>query len=319
MREALQVEGDSEVNSPAAITYPGLSASVISDPAWTKEKVRTRASSKLSRVTRRRTSKRSPSLKGRVAPTRTDALQQNILQKLFLTSRKRFVRIAYRILESNEDAEDAVQDAFVCACRHFGKFEGRSALTTWLTRIVMNAALMARRKRKNTRCSFHEMDEAMSSFAETAPDTQPNPELAYSRAESFESLNALLDKMNPLLREALTMTYYHERSIGEASSALGIPAGTYKARLFRAKRHLKDQAQRSLVATIRRAAQSPFSVDKVAFQALFRKAGGDLVSRNGVLMNQPTVPLSRVRGAKCQTTLDLLATTPQLGYGSDAA
>jgi RNA polymerase sigma-70 factor, ECF subfamily len=239
VKEALQVEWDSEMNSPTAITYPGLPASVISDPAWTKEKVRTRASSNLSRVTRRRTSKRSSSLKGRVAPTRTDALQQNILQELFLTSRKRFVRIAYRILENNEDAEDAVQDAFVSACRHFGKFEGRCSLTTWLTRIVMNAALMARRKRKNTRCSFHEMDAAMSPFAETVPDTQPNPELAYSRAESYEILEAHLKELNPLLREAVVRTYYDELSITEASSAVGVPLGTYKARLFRGRRLLQ--------------------------------------------------------------------------------
>ena len=125
MREALQVESDSEMNSLTAITYPGLSPSVISDPACTNDKVRNRTSFSPSRVTRRQTSKRSPSLKSGVAPTRTDALQQNILQELFLTSRKRFVRIAYRILENNEDAEDAVQDAFVSSCRHFAKFEGR--------------------------------------------------------------------------------------------------------------------------------------------------------------------------------------------------
>ena len=243
MREALQVEWDSEMNSPTAITYPGLPASVISDPAWTKEKVRTRTSSNLSRVTRRRTSKRSPSLKGRVAaPTRSDGLQQNILQELCLTSRKRFVRIAYRILGNNEDSEDAVQDAFVSACRHFGKFEGRSALTTWLTRIVMNAALMARRKRKNARCSLHEMDEATLSFAETAPDTQPNPELAYSRAESYEILEAHLKELNPLLREAVVTTYYDELSVSEASSAVGVPPGTYKARLFRGRRLLQKRA-----------------------------------------------------------------------------
>jgi len=60
-------------------------------------------------------------------------------------------RVALRRLRNVEDAEDAVQDAFVSACRHFGKFEGRCALTTWLILIVMNAALMARRKRRNTR------------------------------------------------------------------------------------------------------------------------------------------------------------------------
>jgi RNA polymerase sigma-70 factor, ECF subfamily len=230
------------MSSSTAITYPDPSTSVMLDPDWTKEKVRTRASSRVSRVTRRRTSKRSPNLKGRVAPSRTDALQENILQELFLTSRKRFVRIAYRILGNNEDAEDAVQDAFVSACRHFGKFEGRSALATWLTRIVMNAALMARRKRKKARCSFHEMDEPMSSFAERAPDTQPNPELAYSRAESYEILETHLKELNPLLREAVVTTYYDELSVAEASSAIGVPAGTYKARLFRGRRFLQQLA-----------------------------------------------------------------------------
>jgi hypothetical protein len=70
----------------------------------------------------------------------------------------------------------------------------------------MNAALMARRKRKNTRCSFHEMDTEMSSFAETVPDTQPNPELAYSRSESYEILEVHLKELNPRLRETGTAT-----------------------------------------------------------------------------------------------------------------
>jgi RNA polymerase sigma-70 factor (ECF subfamily) len=241
MMEAPQVEWDSEMNSPTAITYPDLPSSVIPDPVWAKEKLRTRSSSSLSRVTRRRTS-RSPSLKGRIAPFQSEGLQQNILQEFFLTSRKRFVRIAYRILGNKEDAEDSVQDAFVSACRHFCKFEGRCALTTWLTRIVMNAALMALRKRKNTHRSFYEMDAAMSSFVESVPDTQPNPELACSRTESYEFLEVHLNKLNPLLREAVVTTYYDELSVTQASSAIGVSLGTYKARLFRGRRLLQQRA-----------------------------------------------------------------------------
>jgi RNA polymerase sigma factor (sigma-70 family) len=86
------------------------------------------------------------------------------------------------------------------------------------------------------------MDAAMSSFAETAPDTRPNPELAYSRAESYEILEAHLKELNPLLREAVVMTYYAELSVTEASSALGVPPGTYKARLFRGRRLLQERA-----------------------------------------------------------------------------
>ena len=230
------------MSCPTTISYPGLPANVVSDHPRAKEKVRTRASSSLSRVTIRRTSDKSPSLKGRVAGTRSDGLQQNILQELFLTSRKRFVRIAYRILGNIEDAEDAVQDAFVSVCRHFGKFEGRSALTTWVTCIVMNAALMARRKRKNMRSYFHGMDAAMSSFAETVPDAQPNPERAYSRAESYEILDVHLKELDPILHEAVVTTYYDELSVVEASSAVGVSLGTYKARLFRGRRLLRERA-----------------------------------------------------------------------------
>jgi RNA polymerase sigma-70 factor, ECF subfamily len=156
---------------------------------------------------------------------------------------KEFIRIAYRILRNKEDAEDAVQDAFLSACRHLREFKGRSALTTWFTRIVMNAALMVRRKRKNAApWSFHEMDAAMSSFAETAPDTGPNPELAYSRAESYEILDTHLKELDPLLREAVVTTYYDELSVTEASSVVGVRPGTYKARLFRGRRLLQERA-----------------------------------------------------------------------------
>jgi len=244
MKEALQVERDSEMNSPTAITYPGLPASVMSGPARTKEKVRTRGSSNPSRVTRRRRSKRSPDLKGGVVPPRMDALQQNILQELFLTSRKRFVGIAYRILRNKEDAEDAVQDAFVSASRHLREFEGRSALTTWFTRIVMNAALMVRRKRKNAApLASHETDATMSVFTETVADIQPNPEQAYSQTESFEILETRLKKLNPRLREAVSMAYRDELSGTEASVALGISLTTYKARLFRGRRLLQASVQ----------------------------------------------------------------------------
>jgi RNA polymerase sigma factor (sigma-70 family) len=88
------------------------------------------------------------------------------------------------------------------------------------------------------------MDAAISAFAETASDIQPNPELTYSRAESHEILKAHLKELNPLLREAVVTTYYDELSVTEASSALGVPPGTYKARLFRGRRLLQQRAIR---------------------------------------------------------------------------
>jgi RNA polymerase sigma factor (sigma-70 family) len=113
------------------------------------------------------------------------------------------VRVAYRILGNNDDAEDAVQDAFLSASRYLCGFEGRSALTTWFTRIVVNAALMIRRKSENRALRpLHEFGAGDSVLVETPPDAQPNPESAYLQAESFEFVDALFWKLNPLLREA---------------------------------------------------------------------------------------------------------------------
>lgn len=73
----------------------------------------------------------------------TDAFEE-----MFVASRKQFVAMAYSVLRNTEDAEDAVQNAFISGYLHLRMFQGRSALKTWFTRVVLNAALMIRRKRK---------------------------------------------------------------------------------------------------------------------------------------------------------------------------
>src|SRR3984957_1574519 len=79
---------------------------------------------------------------------REDFPRNGALEDIFAASHNRFVAVAQSILRNREDAEDAVQEAFLSAYRHWRSFEGRSALRTWLTRIVLNAALMIQRKRK---------------------------------------------------------------------------------------------------------------------------------------------------------------------------
>jgi RNA polymerase sigma-70 factor (ECF subfamily) len=192
------------------------------------------------------------------------------LQEMFLASRPKFVGMAYSILRNKEDAEDAVQDAVLSAYVHLRNFEGRSAFTTWFTRIVLNAALMILRKRTNSRIdSLPEPSTAdQIPWTERIPASQPDPEMVCAEGETFQLIDALLAKMNPVLRQAFTMTYYHEMSSREACVLLNVSTGTFKSRLFRARRHLMHLAQRSLVVPIRRAAQSPFSFDKVHFEPL---------------------------------------------------
>src|ERR1700722_940533 len=83
-----------------------------------------------------------------VAETRAEVVGKEVFEKMFMASRPKFVAMARAILRNREDAEDAVQNAYLSAYLHLRSFEGRSALKTWFTRIVMNAALMIQRKRK---------------------------------------------------------------------------------------------------------------------------------------------------------------------------
>jgi RNA polymerase sigma-70 factor (ECF subfamily) len=189
---------------------------------------------------------------------------------MFLASRPKFVGIAYSILRNKQDAEDAVQDAFLSAYVHLRNFEGRSAFTTWFTRIVLNASLMILRKRTNSRTDSLPDSSASGeiSWTERIPASQPDPEMVSAERETFQLIDVLLRKMSPALRQSFTMTYYDEMSSREACALLGVSIGTFKSRVFRARRHLRTLAQRSLVAPLRKAAHAPFSFDKVDLQAL---------------------------------------------------
>jgi RNA polymerase sigma-70 factor (ECF subfamily) len=172
---------------------------------------------------------------------------------MFSTGRPRFIRQAYAILRNQEDAEDAVQDAFLSAYRYLRTFEGRSAFTTWFTRIVFNASLMIRRKQRNSRLDSGPDSTANdgTSWIERIPAFDPDPETAYLREQTFQFIGALVEKMSPTLRQALTMVYYQEMSCGEAAAQLSIKTATFKARLFRARRHLINQVNRSILASDR--------------------------------------------------------------------
>jgi RNA polymerase sigma-70 factor, ECF subfamily len=182
-------------------------------------------------------------------------------QEMVLASRPKFVSIAQAILRNREDAEDAVQNAFLSGYLHLPSFEGRSALTTWFTRIVLNAALMIRRKRKSTWMSYQQepstSDDAV--WIQRIPTSQPDPETVYAERETLQFINEALGKMKPALRQAFTMTYCDEMSCPEARALLGVSTAAFKSRLARARR-LMHQAQRNRVAPIRKAwSSSPVS------------------------------------------------------------
>jgi RNA polymerase sigma-70 factor (ECF subfamily) len=204
---------------------------------------------------------RASNLARHVVKTHAQVLRKEALEEMFVASRSKFVAIAYSILRNKEDAEDAVQNAFLSGYRHLRGFEGRSALGTWFTRIVLNAALMVQRKRKPSAIALlpknsnsHEVN-----WIESIPASQPDPEAAHAERETFDFINGILGKMKPILRQAFTMTYFEELSGKEACARLGVSAGTFKTRLFRARRELLNLAPRALLAPIHRTTPFPES------------------------------------------------------------
>jgi RNA polymerase sigma-70 factor, ECF subfamily len=187
-----------------------------------------------------------------VAKTRAEVVGREAFEEMFVASRSKFVAMAHGILRNREDAEDAVQNAFLSGYLHLRSFEGRSALSTWFTRIVLNAALMIQRKRKPS--TFQPLPESSNSrevdWTENIPAAEPDPEMVHAERETLQLIDGILGKLKPVLRQAFTMTYFDELSRSEACAALGVSAGTFKARVFRARRQVLDQTERALVAPI---------------------------------------------------------------------
>ena len=200
--------------------------------------------------------------------TRSETQGMEAFEEMVVATRSKFLAIANAILRNSEDAEDAVQNALLSGYLHLPSFEGRSALTTWFTRIVLNAALMIRRKRKSPWMSSQPENSTSDDARrmERIRSSQPDPEMVYAERETFQFINEALGKMKPALRQAFTMTYCDEMSGPESRALLGVSTAAFKSRLLRARRQLLNQVQRIRVARIRSA--TPSFADKNPFQPL---------------------------------------------------
>jgi len=151
-------------------------------------------------------------------------------QKLFCTVRP--------ITRNHEDAEDAVQDAFLRAFLHLQSFDGRSTFSTWLTRIGINSALMILRKRRNSHEVMPTKDSENESSWE-ATDSTPNPEQEYAEQERLRLLRGAIAGLRPSIRRALEIHALQGRSVEEMASEIGISVCAAKGRLFHARAALR--------------------------------------------------------------------------------
>jgi len=186
--------------------------------------------------------------------------------EMFVTSRPKFVATAYSILRNIEDAEDAVQNAYISGYLHLRNFEGRSALKTWFTRVVLNAALMIRRKRKPVQLvsAPEGATENGSKWMDAIPSPEPDPEMSWGKTEKLALIEGLTVHLKPRLREAFSMFYGNDMTVREAHEVLGVSTSTFKARLFRARRQVMSRAKRALVLRPEKRMSDGFSLSAVS-------------------------------------------------------
>src|SRR5271170_5313554 len=170
------------------------------------------------------------------------------VETLFRRYQRPLFQTALRVLGNTEDAEDALQDGLLSAYRNMKRFEGRSQFSTWLTRIVINAALMRRRSAKaRPAVSLDEPPrEDELPIAERFAAEGPNPEQVFASTQFRELISENLHELSPLLRTAFVLREVQGYTTGEAAKKLGVTENTLKARLWRARHQLAERLGRRL-------------------------------------------------------------------------
>jgi RNA polymerase sigma-70 factor, ECF subfamily len=165
---------------------------------------------------------------------------EGAFETLFNRHQRKVFALAFRYTRVREDAEDIVQQTFQKAFLHLQTFEGKSSLSTWLTRIAINQALMLLRSRRGLRevlIDDSNGDEKAAPALELA-DANPDPEASYLKREKIQILSAAIRQLRPRMRKAIELREIAELSNRDTAAHLGVSIGTVKARVFHAKRKL---------------------------------------------------------------------------------
>lgn len=173
-----------------------------------------------------------------------ECIMRRYNQKLFRTARS--------ILKRDDEAEDAVQEAYLRAWRELAGFRGEASLSTWLVRITVNEAL-GRLRRKSAQ--IIPLDAAMNTIEPEAESALMNaeharPDALALRAQLREILESRIDELPNVFRTVFMLRMVEEMTVEEVSAALEIPEATVRTRLFRARSLLREGLASDLDVTL---------------------------------------------------------------------
>jgi len=154
--------------------------------------------------------------------------------------RARMLRIARRIPDCDEEAEDIVQDALLQAFRGLAKFRGDSRMETWLYAITQNSMRTYLRSRNRRECVSldHPLNEDDQITEHDPPGSDRNPEEFYELKEMTEIMAAEIDKLSAPCRQVLRLCVLEELSQRTVAEMHDLQVATIKSRIFHAKKML---------------------------------------------------------------------------------
>jgi RNA polymerase sigma-70 factor (ECF subfamily) len=157
---------------------------------------------------------------------------------------QRLYRAAWSILKDRAEAEDAVQDGYVKAFDAIETFAGRSALSTWLTRIVVNEALARKRSAKRRSRLLHQQSIPITEeYREKlmGGSVTQSPETALMRRQIGKLMEVAIERLPDTFRPVFVLREIEGLSVEDTADALQIRRETVKTRLFRARRLLQKE------------------------------------------------------------------------------
>jgi RNA polymerase sigma-70 factor (ECF subfamily) len=165
---------------------------------------------------------------------------------------RRLFRAAWGILRDEQEAEDAVQDCYLKAFSALSDFRGEAALSTWLTRIAINEALMRRRRKQAQAASVGNVIPLRPEGTpemEAAEDPALSPESAAMRAQLRPYLEEAVGGLPEDQRAVFVLRALEELSVEEIAHILDLNPQTVRTRFLRARRKLQERLQRELKLT----------------------------------------------------------------------
>ena len=154
------------------------------------------------------------------------------MQVLYARHHVRVYRFILRLVGNATLAEDLISEVFLDVWRQAGRFEGRSAVSTWVLAIARFKALSAMRRKPDEELD----DEAAGAIEDPADD----PEVTVQKKDKGEILRKCLTALSPEHREIIDLVYYHDKTVEEVAGLVGIPEATVKTRMFYARKKLSE-------------------------------------------------------------------------------